>query len=84
MTKTQQKTHVRENCEEQIRRRDIISKQEVDGFVVSPDSCLIWIVGLVPGELPLLPTLWQTAAPPKGELCCNCFGDCCLGNWARI
>lgn len=24
MTKTQQKTHVRENCEEQIKRRDII------------------------------------------------------------
>lgn len=64
------------------RQRDIIWKQEVDGFVASPDSCLIWIVGFVPGELPLLPALWQTAAPPNGELCC--FGDCCLGNWARI
>lgn len=52
--------------------------------MVSPDSCLIWIVGLAPGKLPLLPALWHTAAPPKGELCCNCFGDCCLGNWARI
>lgn len=55
-----------------------------DGFVGLPDSCLIWIVGLDPGELPLLPGLWPTPAPPRGELCCSCLGDCCLGNWARI
>lgn len=48
--------------------------------VTSPDSCLIWMVGLAdPGEL----LLWLTPAP-TGELCCKCLGDCCLGNWARI
>lgn len=41
------------------------------------------MVGLEPGEL-LVVWVWLTLGTPKGELCCSCLGDCCLGNWARI
>lgn len=41
------------------------------------------MVGLEPGEL-LVVWVWLTLGAPKGELCCSCLGDCCLGNWARI
>lgn len=44
---------------------------------------MIWMVGLEPGKL-LVVWVWLTLDTPKGELCCSCLGDCCLGNWARI
>lgn len=41
------------------------------------------MVGLAPGE-EVVVWVWPTLDTPKGELCCSCLGDCCLGNWARI
>lgn len=41
------------------------------------------MVGFETGEV-LVVWLWLTLDAPKGALCCNCLGDCCLGNWARI
>ncbi len=52
-------------------------------LVCLPDSCLICMVGFEPAEL-LVVCVWPTLEAPKGELCCSCLGDCCLGNWARI
>lgn len=41
------------------------------------------MVGLAPGE-EVVVWVWPMLDAPKGELCCSCLGDCCLGNWARI
>lgn len=41
------------------------------------------MVGFETGEA-LVVWLWLTLDAPNGALCCNCLGDCCLGNWARI
>lgn len=54
-------------------------------MIFTPDSCLIWMVGLEPGRV-VEDWAWPMAPAPMEEPCCSCLGDCwcCLGNWARI